>query len=425
MPDARKKPCRICRRWFRPDNRVGDRQHACGSPDCQQARRQQTQASWRARNRGYATAHRISQRNLDEDAEPVRTPPPLNRLPWDLAKDQFGGQGADFIGVMGTLLVRVAKDQFRTYLADSKRLSGTLPPTPEKTSWGAPHTETRDAPDAATGVSSTGPPPGTASGSPPGAPSAVAGLGGRTRSTNAHRRHRTRRPLPSHRRPPAYRRAAANGPRHRRRRGVADERSRSVAAGTFAAHPRAGQCARTRLAAGGDGEPDGLFDRRVGAPLRSQQAVGGQPSGAGGNLAGGGAATGARRQDRGVGRHPLPGSGGRRQRRALPADGRSVRRPRMDDAAGRRVLSSLAPGQRRGPRAPAGRPEVIRQNATATIAPAGQTTQPDRRPRATGPGAGGVISAVPPRRGAAQDRARHRRADPNTPTHRGAETRLC
>jgi len=87
MPDARKRACRICRRWFRPDNRVGDRQRACGEPDCQKARRQKTQASWRARNPGYATAHRISQRNQEKAAEPLRTPPPLSRLPWDLAKD--------------------------------------------------------------------------------------------------------------------------------------------------------------------------------------------------------------------------------------------------------------------------------------------------------------------------------------------------
>jgi len=55
MPDAQKRPCRICRRCLRPDNRVGDRQRACGEPDCQKALRQRTQASWRARNPGYAT----------------------------------------------------------------------------------------------------------------------------------------------------------------------------------------------------------------------------------------------------------------------------------------------------------------------------------------------------------------------------------
>ena len=45
MPKVRKKPCRICRRWFQPDARVGERQRACGKPECQTARRQKTQAA--------------------------------------------------------------------------------------------------------------------------------------------------------------------------------------------------------------------------------------------------------------------------------------------------------------------------------------------------------------------------------------------
>ena len=49
MPRTRKRPCRICRRWFYPDPRAGDRQRACGNPDCQTARRQKTQANWRGK----------------------------------------------------------------------------------------------------------------------------------------------------------------------------------------------------------------------------------------------------------------------------------------------------------------------------------------------------------------------------------------
>jgi hypothetical protein len=37
--------------------------------------------------------------------------PPLSRLPWDLAQDEFGVKGADFIGVMGTLLHDAAQDE--------------------------------------------------------------------------------------------------------------------------------------------------------------------------------------------------------------------------------------------------------------------------------------------------------------------------
>ena len=161
MPEARKRPCTICRRWFRPDPRVGSRQRACGNPDCQTARRQKAQANWRDRNPGYSIAWRIDQRAAQAEApEPLRLPPPLNQLPWDIAKDQFGSQGADFIGVMGALIVRTAKDQIRPYLAEPKAVPGTLPPPAQKTSPDLPHTRTQP-PDHAPGVSPARPAMGT------------------------------------------------------------------------------------------------------------------------------------------------------------------------------------------------------------------------------------------------------------------------
>src|ERR1017187_9183773 len=124
MPEARKRPCTICRRWFRPDARVGVRQRACSQPECQTARRQKTQASWRSRNQGYAIAWRLDRRvtQAQQPPEPLRLPAPLNQLPWEFAKDQFGPQGADFIGVMGALILRTAKDQFSPYPIDSAGL---------------------------------------------------------------------------------------------------------------------------------------------------------------------------------------------------------------------------------------------------------------------------------------------------------------
>jgi hypothetical protein len=59
-------------------------------------------------------------------------PPPLSQLPWDLAKDEFGQKGSDFIGVMGSLLVRTAKDQFRSFIVDASEVSDTLPAPAEK-----------------------------------------------------------------------------------------------------------------------------------------------------------------------------------------------------------------------------------------------------------------------------------------------------
>ena len=129
MPALRKRPCSICRHWFRPDPRVGQRQHTCSKPECQAARRKKAQARWRAKNPDYAAGYRLQRRNAQLRApEPLRVPAPLNRLPWDVAKDEFGGKATDFLGVMSALLVRSTKDQIRLHLLDPRRVPGALPP---------------------------------------------------------------------------------------------------------------------------------------------------------------------------------------------------------------------------------------------------------------------------------------------------------
>lgn len=133
MPALRKRPCSICRQWFRPDPRVGARQHSCTRPECQAARRKKTQAQWRANNPDYAAGYRLQQRAAQQESpEPLRVPAPLNRLPWDLAKDQFGSQSADFLAVMSSLLLRAAEDQIRPYLTDPAQVARALPPPAEK-----------------------------------------------------------------------------------------------------------------------------------------------------------------------------------------------------------------------------------------------------------------------------------------------------
>src|SRR5438093_11384161 len=131
MPETRDSPCCICRHWFRPDPRVGLRQRACRQAECQAARRQQTQAAWRARNPDYFVARRIQDRAArPQPPEPLRLPAPLGQLPWDIAQDEFGVKGTDFIGVFGTVLLRAAQDQFRAYPIESTELADTLHPNP-------------------------------------------------------------------------------------------------------------------------------------------------------------------------------------------------------------------------------------------------------------------------------------------------------
>ena len=87
------------------------------------------QARWRARNPDYFAARRIQTRgSLARAPEPLRLPPPLGKLPWDIAQSEFGVKGADFMGLMCALLVHIAQSQFTAYPADFRADAGTLLP---------------------------------------------------------------------------------------------------------------------------------------------------------------------------------------------------------------------------------------------------------------------------------------------------------
>ena len=128
-----KRPCCICRRWFAPDRRVGCRQRACAAPACQIARRARTQASWRRRNPDYFIAHRVQRRRLRASeaqggVPPLVLPPPLSQLPWDLAQEEFGVAGTDFLGHLGRVLLEAAQDQKTAQVLDSTGEPVRLPP---------------------------------------------------------------------------------------------------------------------------------------------------------------------------------------------------------------------------------------------------------------------------------------------------------
>jgi len=46
------KCCEICKKAFKPDPRVGDRQRVCRTLPCQQERKRRSQASWLSQNPG-------------------------------------------------------------------------------------------------------------------------------------------------------------------------------------------------------------------------------------------------------------------------------------------------------------------------------------------------------------------------------------
>jgi hypothetical protein len=126
----------ICRKGFKPDPRVGDRQRTCDEPKCRSALRRRSQATWRKAHPGYFIAWRAkerAERNASEPIDPPRVPPPLTRLPWEMAQEEFGVAGADFLGSMGRLLA-AAKSSIKSQAPEGTQGSGQIAPAGAKSS---------------------------------------------------------------------------------------------------------------------------------------------------------------------------------------------------------------------------------------------------------------------------------------------------
>ena len=70
---SRKRPCRICRRWFLPDPRLKERQMTCGSAKCQREWHRRKCAAWNHKNSDYFKANYL-QKKIDRATQPRGDP---------------------------------------------------------------------------------------------------------------------------------------------------------------------------------------------------------------------------------------------------------------------------------------------------------------------------------------------------------------
>jgi len=49
----KKRPCRVCGKWYLPNSRLGDRQQTCGALECQRKWHARKCAEWNRKNRAY------------------------------------------------------------------------------------------------------------------------------------------------------------------------------------------------------------------------------------------------------------------------------------------------------------------------------------------------------------------------------------
>jgi len=120
----RKRPCRICRRWFAPHPRAGDRQRVCGDAECQRERHRRACTSWREQQGDDEKEDRLRRRLRREVASTSTSTSaststststadghaPLCGLDFDVARDAVGREVAVFVEETAKVVVGGARD---------------------------------------------------------------------------------------------------------------------------------------------------------------------------------------------------------------------------------------------------------------------------------------------------------------------------
>ena len=109
---SRKRPCRICRRWFLPHPRLKDRQRTCGNAHCQREWHRRMCEKWNRKNSDYFRSNYL-QKKLDGVNEPEKGKSgryPKSRtktgLPLAYAQEVIGIQPIIMIEYLAQLLLR-------------------------------------------------------------------------------------------------------------------------------------------------------------------------------------------------------------------------------------------------------------------------------------------------------------------------------
>jgi hypothetical protein len=118
---SRKRPCRVCGKWFSPDPRLGERQKTCGAAECQRQRHAAKCAQWNRKNRSCFRESYLKNRiertaaeHPPSTANPApRGPSPLD-LPRKVVEEVMGAQQCVIIEYIVRLLLRGVEEAIST-----------------------------------------------------------------------------------------------------------------------------------------------------------------------------------------------------------------------------------------------------------------------------------------------------------------------
>ena len=132
----KKRPCRVCKKWFVPNPRVGSRQKTCGATECQDRWHAKKCSQWNRQNRAYFQGNHLSKKlqtlqNQESSPGKSASQPPesgkILKLPREVIQEVIGVQQFVIAEYMTRLLLRSVQDVIRLQRCSISREAERLP----------------------------------------------------------------------------------------------------------------------------------------------------------------------------------------------------------------------------------------------------------------------------------------------------------
>ena len=139
---ARKKPCKICGHWFKPNPRAGSRQKTCNNRDCQRECHRRACAFWHRKNPGYDTEARLRKRFQKAQTGAVETSH-LNQqvsdfISFSAMRDVVELEVVVALEVTSQVVSKLIRDAVMSQLVKRKRVKRKVPQKARETPLQAP-----------------------------------------------------------------------------------------------------------------------------------------------------------------------------------------------------------------------------------------------------------------------------------------------
>ena len=138
---CKKRPCRICRRWFMPNPRLKDRQMTCGDPECKREWHRRKCQEWNRANPDYFRANYLQKKLEAAQSDKAKahlfkintTGPPKSPsksgLPLQLVQEVIGVQHLIIIEYLAQLLIKRFQEVLKSQVVVKTRQVSQLPST--------------------------------------------------------------------------------------------------------------------------------------------------------------------------------------------------------------------------------------------------------------------------------------------------------